>query len=270
MAKLTFKRCEKKFLLSLSQYEMLKSEILKSGMVYDKYCKDGAVYKIYNIYFDDDENSVIRRSISHPKFKEKFRMRSYYIPKSGDDTVFLEIKRKISGVVVKRRATLKYREALDFIENGKRPDTDDYFENRVLDELWYYLTVNDVRPKVFISYERMAFFGHDDPDFRVTFDREIITRRTDLRLDLGVYGDKLLNDDEVLMEVKIPGAIPIWFSDLLARHEIYISGFSKYGNEYSRFKGHEFLHYSSRKGKPLPYDSLSKEKHSIQKEQSKA
>ncbi len=270
MAKLTFKRCEKKFLLSLGQYEMLKSEILKNGMVYDKYCKGGVVYKIYNIYFDDDENSVIRKSISHPKFKEKFRMRSYFIPKSGEDTVFLEIKRKIKGTVVKRRATLTYKEALDFIENGTRPDTDDYLENKVLDELEYYMSIHNVRPKVFISYERMAFFGGDDPDFRVTFDRNITTRRTDLRLDMGVYGDKLLADDEVLMEVKIPGSIPIWFSDLLARHEIYISGFSKYGNEYSKFKGHDFLHYSSRRDKPLSNTSLLNEKHDLQKEQSNA
>lgn len=247
MAKLTFKRREKKFLLSRRQYKKLCARILDYGMVYDRYCRDGAVYKIYNIYFDDDENGVIRKSISHPKFKEKLRIRSYVVPETGDEDVFLEIKRKIKGVVVKRRVKLKYREAMELVTNGVRPESSDYIVNKVLDEIEYYLSLNDVHPAIVLSYERVAFFGADDPDFRVTFDTNIQTRRYDLDLSCGAYGEQLLNEDEVLMEIKITGAIPKWFSDILAEEKIYMSGFSKYGNEYSRRRGHEFLHLTDRK-----------------------
>lgn len=139
MPKLVFKRREKKFLLTVEQFENVRRKILDYGMVYDAYCKNGSVYKIYNIYFDDDTNSVIRRSSQKPKpkFKEKFRMRSYVIPKDDDD-VFLEIKRKVTGVVVKRRVRLTYAQAKAFISRGERPKTDDYLVNQVLNEIEYY------------------------------------------------------------------------------------------------------------------------------------
>lgn len=248
MPKLVFKRREKKFLLTVEQFENVRRKILDYGMVYDAYCKNGSVYKIYNIYFDDDTNSVIRRSSQKPKpkFKEKFRMRSYVILKDDDD-VFLEIKRKVTGVVVKRRVRLTYAQAKAFISRGERPKTDDYLVNQVLNEIEYYLEQNKVKPALYLSYARIAFFGADDPDFRVTFDREITTRRTDLELSSGSYGEQLLHPDEVLMEIKINGAIPKWFADILAEEKIYMTSFSKYGSEYSRFRGHEFTHICDRR-----------------------
>ncbi len=247
MPKLVFKRREKKFLLTAEQFESIKSKIIDYGMVYDAYCKNGRVYAIYNIYFDDESSSVIRRSSEKPKpkFKEKFRMRSYVIPKDEDD-VFLEIKRKVTGVVVKRRVRLSYAQAKNFIYNGVRPGTDDYLVNQVLNEIEYYFKLNKVKPAVYLSYERIAFFGADDPDFRVTFDRAITTRRTDLKLSSGPYGEQLLKPGEVLMEIKISGAIPKWFADILSEEKIYMTSFSKYGNEYSRRRGHEFTHICDR------------------------
>lgn len=37
---------------------------------------------------------------------------------------------------------------------------------------------------------------------RITFDTNIRTRRTDLRLELGDHGEKLLDDNVYLMEIK--------------------------------------------------------------------
>lgn len=238
-------RKEKKFLLTTEQFENVRRRIIDYGMVYDAYCKNGSVYSIYNIYFDDDNNSVIRRSSKKPKpkFKEKFRIRSYVVP-SDEDDVFLEIKRKVTGVVVKRRVRLTYAQAKAFINGRERPETDDRLVNQVLNEIEYYFEVNRVKPALYLSYQRIAFFGADDPDFRITFDRAITTRRNDLSLSSGSYGEQLLNSDEVLMEIKISGSIPKWFADILAEEKIYMTSFSKYGNEYSRLRGHEFMHAS--------------------------
>lgn len=49
------------------------------------------------------------------------------------------------------------------------------------------------------------------------------------------------------MEIKINGAIPKWFADILAEEKIYMTSFSKYGSEYSRFRGHEFTHICDRR-----------------------
>lgn len=249
MAKYTFERFEKKFLLTSSQFESLLPKLLAHNMEYDKYCQDGGIYSIYNIYYDDDTSSVIRNSIRKPKpkFKEKFRMRSYAIPETGEETVFLEIKRKVHGVVLKRRAKLPYNQAMAFANEGIRPETDDYNKARMFDELEYYFKIHDVKPTVYLSYDRIALFDKFDKNFRITFDRNITTRRYDLELSKGSYGEKLLHDDERLMEIKITHAVPKWLSDILAEEKIYMSGFTKYGNEYRRSRGFEFTHVCDRK-----------------------
>lgn len=234
MAIKSFKRYEKKFLLSKKQYDKL-IPILSEYMNPDKFCKDGKNYNIYNIYYDTKDNSVIRHSIDKPYYKEKLRLRSYKVPKSIDDTVFLELKKKINGIVNKRRIVLTLGEAYNYLDKGIKPIFNDYTNNQVLEEIDYYLKNNNVIPSVYIGYSRNAFFSKDDHDFRITFDSKIITRRTDLSLESGCYGNELLESNQYLMEVKILGAIPVWFTKILSELKIYNTHFSKYGNEYMRY-----------------------------------
>jgi len=234
MAIKAFKRFEKKFILSESQYKSLLP-ILCEYMNPDKYCKNGNNYSIYSIYYDTHDNQVIRHSINKPYYKEKLRLRSYKSPIDENDKVFLELKKKINGIVNKRRATLTLKEADMFLKYRKRPDSMDYLNNQVLDEIEYYLANNNVSPKVFISYSRKAFFGKNDKDFRITFDSNIISRRDNLSLKMGSYGDEILPKGYYLMEVKILGAIPIWLTKVLSEFKIYSTHFSKYGNEYKSY-----------------------------------
>lgn len=221
MAIKSFKRYEKKYILTMEQYNKLLPEIYEY-MNEDKYCKDGKNYSIYNIYYDTENNDVIRHSISKPYYKEKLRLRSYKIPKKLDDKVFLEIKKKINGIVNKRRVSLTLDEAYKFLEEGIRPNFNDYINNQVMNEIEYYLKNNKVKPNVYISYSRKAFFGKEDNDFRVTFDNNIIARRDNLHLEKGSFGYYILEPDKFLMEVKILGAIPLWFTSILSELKIYI------------------------------------------------
>ena len=93
MAIKTFKRYEKKYILSKEQYNLLIPRLLEY-MNLDEHCIGGNNYQIYNIYYDTDHDDVIRHSISKPYYKEKLRLRSYYTPKNPSDKVFLEIKKK--------------------------------------------------------------------------------------------------------------------------------------------------------------------------------
>ena len=234
MAIKSFKRYEKKFLINKEQYDNLIPILLKY-MDYDEYCKDGRNYSIYNLYYDTENDDVIRHSIYKPYYKEKLRLRSYRTPKSLDESVFLELKKKINGIVNKRRVVMTLGEAYDFLESGKRPQTEDYINNQVLNEIEYYLKNNPVYPKVYIGYSRKALFGKEDRYFRVTFDSKIMARRDDLSLESGSYGDGLLEDNIYLMEVKILGAMPLWFANILSELEIYNTHFSKYGDEYVKY-----------------------------------
>lgn len=234
MAIKSFKRYEKKYLLNQIQYDELIKRLNKY-MDPDEHCKGGKNYSIYNIYYDTDDNQVIRHSISKPYYKEKLRLRSYKVPKSPNDKVFLELKKKINGVVNKRRVVLTLGEAYRFLEFGIRPKKDDYMSNQVVNEIEYYLNNNKVSPKVYVSYSRKAFFCKSDKNFRLTFDSKIITRRDYLFLESGSFGDELLEQNQYLMEVKILGAIPLWLVEILSDLQIYSTKFSKYGNEYMRY-----------------------------------
>lgn len=247
MAIFTFQRYEKKYLVSSEQANRLIGYFLNQrGMEPDKYCRDGSFYGIYNIYFDDEHSSIINASLQKPKFKEKLRLRGYSFPKSGDETVFLELKRKINGIVTKRRAILPYNAAMAFVCENRRPVSESYSANRMIDELEYFISRRKLYPAVFISYERIAMTDRLDPTLRITFDRNILTRRYDVDLSKGGGGEPLLDPDELVMEIKFIHAPPKWLCDELTKERVYMTGFSKYGNEYSRLNGREFTHLKKR------------------------
>jgi hypothetical protein len=243
MAISTFKRYEKKFLLTQLQYKELIIQ-LKNFMEPDAFCKEGNSYCINNIYYDTWDNQVIRNSLSKPYYKEKLRLRSYGTPAGANTKVYLELKKKIGGIVNKRRAEMTLQAAIAFLNTGIREKTNNYMNEQVLDEISFFLKNNPVEPAVYIGYERIAYFGKEDRDFRITFDQNIMTRRNALSLTEDAYGQQLLENGQYLMEVKIEGAFPIWLTRILADLKIYSTSFSKYGNEY---KYHVFEENTLRK-----------------------
>jgi len=234
MAISTFQRKEIKFLLSLEQYEALLPEIHKY-MDPDKYCVDGREYGIYNIYYDTPDDYLIRESISKPFYKEKIRLRSYYSPAAPEDRVFLEIKKKIGGIVAKRRVTMTLAEADEYLRSRTKPECKKYITEQVFHEIDNFLDMYDVSPKQYISYQRTAFFGKDNSDFRLTFDRKITKRRDDLSLASPSYGEFIIGADQRLMEVKISDAVPQWLIEKLSELQIYKTSFSKYGRAYQEY-----------------------------------
>lgn len=217
-------------------------------MKMDDHCVNNS-YSIYNIYYDTDDNSVIRHSISKPYYKEKLRLRSYKIPQSPSDKVFLELKKKINKIVNKRRAIITLEEAYNFLEFGERPKCTDFITEQVINEIEYYLSHTKVNPTIYIGYNRIAFFGKEDKDFRLTIDSKIITRREDLFLESGCHGTDILKPNEYLMEVKILGAIPMWLTEIFSELKIYNTHFSKYGNEYMTYCQEQNNHNKNRREK---------------------
>ena len=197
-----FKRYEKKYFVTEQQFNVLKKE-LEKHMALDKYCEKTGSYMIYNLYFDTQNDDIISKSIQKPYYKEKLRLRSYKTPIKDTDTVFLELKKKIGGIVAKRRAVLTYAEAMNFVETGTPPICDNYNDNQVLEEIKEFLSRYPAKPKVFISYQRIAYFDKNDSSFRVSFDRKILTRRNDISFKESDYGNELIEDKKYLMEIEL-------------------------------------------------------------------
>ena len=237
MAIEVFNRYEKKYMLTGIQYHQIV-DAMRSHMVLDRYNEDKEFYQISNIYYDTLDDRLIRTSIDKPVYKEKLRVRSYGVPELSDK-VFVEIKKKYKGIVNKRRTSMRLDDAYSYLDGDVSIDgiMEDYIDinAQVLKEIDYFKKLYRLVPKVYLSYDRRAYFEKDDGDFRVTFDTNITTRREDVRLESGSYGKQLITPDTYLMEIKISGAVPMWFSEIISGLNIYPTSFSKYGTEYKRY-----------------------------------
>ena len=214
----TFKRYEKK-------YKKLQQK-LSGKCSSDEYGR----IKICNIYFDTEDHLLIRSSLDKPVYKEKLRLRSYGIP-LGNDKVFVELKKKYKGVVYKRRIGMELNSAENYLYNLDPLTADSQIMNEIN---WFLNFYKNIEPAMYISYDRIAMYGIGDPELRVTFDHNILWREEDLWLENGSYGSQLLGKGEYLMEIKVPGAFPLWLSQILDELKIYPVSFSKYGRAYTQ------------------------------------
>ena len=241
MTQTVFNRYEKKYLLTGDVYLRLR-KALASHMQEDAY----GVHTICNLYFDTEDRMLIRRSVEKPPYKEKLRIRSYGVPEENGK-VFLEIKKKYRRVVNKRRIALPLKDAMLFVEKRalpahiffdktalqEDPDRVRFETTQILKELIQFQKRYDLTNGTFIAYDRLALSGKQD-GFRVTFDKNIRYRTRMVNLSNGDYGTHILPEGCRLMETKVMGATPLWFSELLSGLQIYPTSFSKYGNVYRK------------------------------------
>ena len=202
-----FQRYEIKYLISKEQQERIIRG-MKKYMEGDVYGRS----TICNLYFDTDNYLLIRRSLEHPVYKEKLRLRSYGTAKP-DSRVFMELKKKYKSVVYKRRIGMTEREAMRRLRGEES-----LMDTQIGREMDYFLRQYQYpRPAVFLSYEREAFYEKADRDFRVTFDENILWRDSELSLLAGAYGMPVLDEGQVLMEIKTGASIPLWMTASLIR-----------------------------------------------------
>ncbi|MBQ0042714.1 MAG: polyphosphate polymerase domain-containing protein [Lachnospiraceae bacterium] len=225
-----FERYEKKYLLTKEEYEQVMSS-LQNHMKVDQY----GLSTICNIYYDTLNYRLIRESIEKPVYKEKLRLRCYGVPKQ-DTVSYVEIKKKYEGIVYKRRISLPYSEAYKWLSGDEKDiNLSDESGNRhqIEKEIAYFKEFyKDLQPACVLCYDRIALYGIEDKEIRVTMDSNIRWRTEDLDLLHGDQGSLLFDEDYYLMEIKVPKYMPEWLIRLLNDNKIYPTSFSKYGNVY--------------------------------------
>ncbi len=220
-----FARIELKYLMTDEQYVALRKRLEPIAKV-DEYGET----QILNIYFDTPRYNLIRTSSEKPYYKEKLRFRCYGTPE--DDTLsFVEIKKKSGGIVYKRRIGLPYKEGVANLYDGKP-----FRENSMITkEIEVFMDrYKELEPAMAISYKRTALAGIEDPGLRITFDRDLRWRTTDLYLTYGDKGHKILEDGMHLMEVKVDKAVPYELARIFNELGIYKTSISKYGRAFQQ------------------------------------
>lgn len=221
-----FARTEKKYRLNKAQASDIMKELLKQ-MVTD----ERGITTVISVYLDTADDLLIRRSLEKPAYKEKLRIRCYGVPRDASD-VFLELKKKFNGRVYKRRVSMQLCDAREYIRTGEHGMED----SQIMRELDYSMKQYQAVPKACIIYDRLALFGRDDPDLRITFDFNLRGRDFDLDPAMGDWGEPILPEQESIMEIKTNGGMPLWLCRLLSSRRIYPVSFSKYGTFYNMKK----------------------------------
>ncbi len=222
--KTIFKRYELKYLLTKEQ----KTQMLNAISEYVCPDEHGRA-TVRNVYYDTDNYRLVRNSIEKPCYKEKLRVRGYAL--AGSETpVFVELKKKYRSVVYKRRLILPETQAMKWLAGDARFSPRAQIASEINYFLEYYRTL---RPVVFLSYDREAYFDRNDDSFRVTFDENIRCRQTELSLTYDAWGEPLSDRGSALMEVKCSGGMPVWMTHILSEMRLYKTSYSKYGTAYS-------------------------------------
>jgi len=223
-AQMTFARVEIKYLLDRKQ----RDQILSAMAEYMK-PDDFGKTSIRNIYYDTESYRLVRHSIEKPPYKEKLRIRSYGSLKDPSGNVFVELKKKYDGTVYKRRLSARWAAAVEWLAGraDSLPDTQIAREIEYLRD--HYETL---RPAVYLSYDRQAYYGKDNRELRITFDENILARTDRTSLLYEPCGTPLIRRDQALMEVKADGGYPMWLVKALSAAGARKVSFSKYGTAY--------------------------------------
>ena len=224
-----FMRKEKKYIITADQGECLQ-KLTAQRMKIDQHGE----YILQNLYYDTDDWEIIRESMDKPLYSEKLRLR-FYGEYQTDSMGFLELKKKYKGITYKRRIEFP----MEHFRKCRLNETISRFDSQISREIRFFLERKTVSEKMYIAYKRLAYTGTDDIGLRVTFDRDIrfklcSVNNADYFTQNNDNHNFILGQNQLLMEIKITGAIPLWLARALNENNIFPISFSKYGACYAK------------------------------------
>lgn len=244
---LDFERYECKYIIPAAMREPIKRHVACYTRP-DKYTErhpDGG-YTITSLYLDTPYLSFHLAKSRKDLNRMKLRIRIY--DDQIDGPVFFEIKRKIKGIIHKRRVMIRQGDWARHMRGG-----DALFQNattaRDADVIQEFLSLMDrwqAFPAVQVKYSREAYQGEIDDYSRVTFDSRLVCRRpcgfcfAGGRVGWSAIDDPMAVerlDSGLVLELKFASRAPLWMVDLVQRFGLQLRGFSKYSTSIEQTLG---------------------------------
>jgi hypothetical protein len=238
-------RYEQKFLVSPRESDEVRRLIAP-------YCQPdratrGGPYQVMSLYLDGEHLPLYKSTRTGDSVRLKLRARTY-----GSGSVYLEIKRKVRGMIWKSRACITddVWRALFQDRSTTRQAQRDYLsslspsEAKTYREFSYWRDRYQATPQVWVDYSREGYQSLDESYARVTFDTQLrgapprgymlpnalIDHQRGLRWRHLDYGDKLKSRRaDVVIELKSERSVPDWMSELSRHLNHGAVGVSKYG-----------------------------------------
>ena len=147
---------------------------------------------------------------------------------------FFEIKRRVSGVIIKSRCMLPKPTARRLLLGSGTPadvinEALDQRQFAALQEFWNLYQTLSARPIAYVSYTREAYVHPTSNDVRLTFDRELTAGAYDPARCLHVpVRQRRAELPRVLLELKFTDRYPQWMAPLAASLNLHRTSFAKY------------------------------------------
>ncbi len=214
-------RHELKFIISPSIAKLLQIQ-LSSIMDLDSNSKNkNHTYKIRSLYFDNDSSDAYYEKLNGVLHREKYRIRYY---DDDDSFIRLECKVKHDNMTSKEQMTIT-REICDKIIIG---EIEDIKSAGLLERFLNDMKINHLRPSVIVDYTRLAF-TYPVSDVRITFDSRVKSGRYQYELfDFELPTYEVLEENEVVLEVKFNEVLPEAISLILGAVPMYRQAVSKF------------------------------------------
>jgi len=185
-------------------------------------------YPVSSLYLDTPSLHLYHETKEGLARRYKLRVRCY--SESEDVPVFLEIKRRVGGLVSKMRAPIHRRDLESLIalreiasvpDGAKEQEAYRSFEDS--------LRRLGAVPILTVGYEREAYIGRVNFENRVTFDRALYTRAVEAgKLQLPTPDWESVECRKVILELKFNVRCPDWMSDMVSALGLKRISYSKY------------------------------------------
>lgn len=213
-----------------------------------KYCEPdpasrSAPYLISSLYLDSPDRALYRMTADGQAQRLKLRIRRYV-----DGPFFLELKRRVKAVVLKRRVAIEARCWPGvLLDPAATVPSRSASEERTIQEFIVWSMRIGAAPAAVVRYAREAFVSRADHYARVTFDTRLeALRSTSYEVPISEAGWIRFDGDDrfafgesgVVLELKCTTAVPLWMADLVERFGLQPTGFSKYANAIRTLAAH--------------------------------
>ncbi len=210
------KRHEYKYRINAAQARIIKG-VLDPLLMYDKH-GDNGYYIVHSLYFDDIYDKAYMDKLNGVNKRAKYRIRYY-----NDDLSYinLEKKSKVNGLGSKLKWRLS-KEEVNLILNNQI----DFLLDKGDFGIEFYIQIKAMllRPKVIISYRRLAYY-YPCGNVRITIDDNMSSQ-----YNINHFFDKfccLPIDDMALLEVKYDAYLPDFIAKVLHKN-LSLTAYSKY------------------------------------------
>ncbi len=221
---LAFDRFEFKYWITERQKAPLV-DYIRHFMDADAHNDGDSGYHIQSLYFDTTDLRAYYEKYDGDNLRSKYRIRFY---QKRLDKAFFELKQKRNIFVHKRRAAIDLR----LRETDGIPR--DVFDAPP-PEVEFFVTGiarRGLRPCCWVSYRRLAFTGHNNPNLRLTLDYGLSGAPAN---ELKFPGNRTQSvyfsnwDRPVILEIKFSKHMPTWLEKAIRDLGIINKPISKYG-----------------------------------------